>query len=119
MLHIEQQISHIDEEILKEIYALTAEKKKGLQTKMKNLTQSNWSINRWMKYSADIPANLSSSLLFVTEGILPMLSGFCYEMSLHLSGENELCTGILTSKDVNVIEAVGEKLLVILKHFRR
>ena len=119
MLHIEQQISHIDEEILKEIYALTTEKKKVLQIKMKNLTESNWSINRWIKYLTDIPVNLSSSLLLVVEGILPMLSGFCYEMSLHLSGGNELCTGILTSKEVNIIKEVGEKLLVILKHFRR
>uniref|UniRef100_A0A1X7V711 Ion transport domain-containing protein n=1 Tax=Amphimedon queenslandica TaxID=400682 RepID=A0A1X7V711_AMPQE len=113
LLHIEQQISDIEEKILKEIYALTTEKKKALQIKMKNLTQSNWSINRWIKYSTDIPVNLSSSLLFVVEGILPMLSGFCYEMSLHLSGGNELCTGILTSKDVNVIKEVGEKLLAL------
>ncbi|XP_019860442.1 PREDICTED: uncharacterized protein LOC109588766 [Amphimedon queenslandica] len=84
---------------------------------MKNLTDSNLSIKQWIKYSADISVNLSSSLLFVVKGVLPMLSEFCFEMSLHLSGGNELCTDILTSKEVNIIKhvniikEVGEKLL--------
>lgn len=119
LLLIEQQILHIEEKILKETRALTVEKKRILQIKTKNLTELNWSIKQWLRYSADIPVNLSSSLLFVVKGVLPMLSEFCVEMSLHLSGGNELCTGILTSKEVNIMKVVniikkfGEKLLVV------
>ena len=117
-LHMEEQISLLDESMFKEISSLTIEQKKTLQIKLKSLTKANWSINQWMKYSASV-ASLSGNLLYVIEGLLPMLSGFCYEMSLHLSGKNELCTGILTSSEVNIVKEISEKLLVRHNHLQQ
>lgn len=87
-----------------------------LQVKFKSLNKSSWSINQWIAYTADFDSSSSTAitgkLLYIVEGIILLLSGFCFEMSLHLSGGNELCTNLLTSKEIGIVNMLGETLIV-------
>lgn len=115
--HIESQIHLIDEEVSKQITSLSSEQKKILQVKLTSLSKSHWSINNWMAYYAthfnsSSSTNINGNLLYIIEGVIPLLAAFCNEIALHLTGANELCTNILTIKETSLVKDLGEKLLV-------
>jgi inositol 1,4,5-triphosphate receptor type 1 len=116
--HLEEETFIIDEKILKPIHSLNPEQKIILQKKLKTTCKLNWSINTWMKFSNDLNEmgqfdNFNGSLLYIIEGLIPLLSAFCYETYLHLSGAYDICKDLLTASSLNIIKELGRKLSML------
>lgn len=120
---MEKQLHLVDTGVVKCIAALSYNQKRVIQKKLRCLCKFHWSINQWMKFSAELNSlqasgthalveNLNGKLLYIIEGLVPLVSGFCHEMSLHLSGTNELCTGVLTSHNISILTDLGKSLAV-------
>ena len=106
-----------DEQVIKPITSFKCHQKRMLQSKLKALCKLSWSVNRWMSFSSDLNKigqcdNFNGQLLYVIEGLIPLLSAFCHEMSLHLSGPNSVCSGLLDTQKLIVIKELGTKLSV-------
>ena len=51
-------------------------------------------------------ADTCRKLLFVTEGVIPLLSGFCREMSVHSYKDQ------LAHKHISILRSIAENLMV-------
>ena len=120
---MENQLHLVDTGVVTHIVRMSYNQRRVIQKKLRCLCKFHWSINQWMKFSAELNSlqasathapeeNLNGKLLYIIEGLVPLVSGFCYEMSLHLSGTNELCTGVLTSHNIGILIDLGKTLAV-------
>ena len=84
------------------------------------------SVNEWMEMSNDLNDliqngivdeerkcdGLNAILLYVVEGLLPLISAFCSEVFMHLSGSNQSCLGLLTPQKTAILMDFGNTLAV-------
>lgn len=113
---MEKEVDLCWQKVVEPITHLIDEEKCTLQIKLKNLSLLSWSVNKWMNYSDDLNsvvklADFSGQLLYFIEGFIPLLSAFCHEMSLHLSGVNIQCHQ-LPSEKFTTIRNFGNILTV-------
>jgi hypothetical protein len=112
--HLEDELSIIDDKVLKSITFLNPQQRADLHTKMNILYKFSWSINGWIKFCSDVDVenfdDFNGNLLYVVKGLIPLLSAFCHEISSHMSGVNDKCRSLLTPLKIGIIEGLRHKL---------
>ena len=112
--------------IVKLIAKLKPKEKKPIETKLRALNRLYINVNGWMIMSDDLnkldrtddhsqevdSLNLpfNALLIYILEGILPLISAFCSEFALHLSGLNDSCTSV--DLQLPVLIEMGKSLVV-------
>lgn len=74
---------------------------------LKVMKKSYWNIYLLTKSDNKKFADICEKLLFVIDGVIPLLSGFCREMSVHSYKDK------LTPDQINDLKKLGQALMVI------
>jgi inositol 1,4,5-triphosphate receptor type 1 len=109
--HLENESNLMDEKVLKPIKLLQdTQQYKLLQMKLKSLHKSSWSINGWIAFTScqNNDGNFHGNLMYVIKGLIPLISAFCHEILLHLSGTNDIRTSL--KKQASILKDIGDKL---------
>lgn len=109
---------------MKTIIELKPRDKQFLQLKLKNLSKLYLSVNGWMEMSEDLSKlepvvdddssqrpPLNAILIYLLEGIIPLITAFCSELALHLSGASDACNVELKSP-IGILVEMGNMLVV-------
>ena len=120
--HLEKLAIAINEEIIKAIRPLQSEQKEALQKLLRWLDKTPLSVGHWMEksnividsLSLDQPQNLNGMLLYLLEGLLPLLTAYCTEMSLHITVGTGHDFNILSPKKVALLIDIGKAFAVSL-----
>jgi inositol 1,4,5-triphosphate receptor type 1 len=108
--HLEDELRVIDDKVINPIKLLSAKQYSLLRRKLRDLYRFNWSIMKWMNFASDLDNgdNFIGNLLYIIKGLIPLLSAFCHETSLHFSGANDICKGFNIPS--SLIQQLGDKL---------
>ena len=118
--HLEKLAIAINEDIIKAVRPLQSEQKETLQNLLRWLHVTPLSVGHWMEKSnvvidslaLDQPQNLNGILLYLLEGLLPLLTAYCTEMSLHITVSHDF--NILPPQKVKLLIDIGDALAVSL-----
>lgn len=119
--HIES-IQVLMDDIVKMIVELKPKDKHILQLKLKTLNKLYFSVNGWMETSVELnqmgPAvedesspPLNALLIYLLEGIIPLITAFCSELALHLSGASDACN-VELQLPIGILIEMGDTLVV-------
>ena len=107
-------------EVIKIVGPLGLEQKKIIQNLLRWLRKTCLSVGYWMEKSDRINSlvldqanqihNLNGILLYLMEGLLPLLTAYCTEMSLHITGSNFF--NIISHKNIAVLIDIGNAFAV-------
>ncbi len=118
--HIESLNNDIDN-IMKLIAKLKPSEKKMVELKLRSLNKLHLSVNGWMEISKSlneledssvtVSSDLNGLLIYILEGIIPLMAAFCSEFALHLNGSNDSCN---VDIPIPVLIEMGKSLAVRL-----
>ena len=101
------------------IMHLRPNEKENLQLKLRCMAKLHFTVNQWMEMSGKLNTQLrdgrhlsnhpNALLIFVLEGLLPLLATFCLELSLHMSGERKISPSHMP---VTILIEIGKMLIV-------
>ena len=106
---------------MKVIAKLKPSEKKIVELKLRSLNKLYLSVNGWMKISMSLnefedssgtlSSDLNGLLIYILEGIIPLMTAFCSEFALHLNGSNDSCN---VDIQMPVLIEMGKSLAVRL-----
>ena len=114
--HLETVVNVINEEVIKAVGPLSMEQKRPIQKLLQWLHKNCFSVDYWMQKSEIINSllpdqmdNSNGILLYLMEGLLPLLTAYCTEMPLHITASN---MDIISYKNVEILIDIGNAFAV-------
>ena len=105
--------------IVKEIAALNDQEKDELKQQLLYVNEFGYSVTQWMKVTINGQERpmeeFYSTLIYIVEGLIPLVSIFCSDSSLYLTGFIKSLDDLFTPQIIAIITDLG--IAVQVRHY--